>query len=382
LETLVMHDPAFWKDRRVLVTGHTGFKGSWLTLWLLELGAEVTGFALLPDPVDGHCQPLFHALGLSSQLGSSHHVGDIRQPDTLAATVASSQPEVVVHLAAQPLVRQSYKDPLGTWSTNVQGSLQLLESLKTLSKPCAVVMVTTDKVYANREWFYGYREVDRLGGRDPYSASKAAAELAISSWRDSFCGPASHQTPNLAIASARAGNVIGGGDYAADRIIPDAMRALSDGNTISVRNPAATRPWQHVLEPLSGYLKLAEKLFKNQLNVHQLEPMITNAYASAFNFGPGLEANRNVRELVEEVLQHWPGTWVDQSDQNAPHESGRLHLQIDKANHQLSWQPRWDFATTVARTVGWYRAVHEGAKPLECCLADLKAYEEHSLHAN
>ena len=233
-------------------------------------------------------------------------------------------------------------------------------------------MVTTDKVYENREWTYGYRENDRLGGHDPYSASKAGAELAIASWRSSFCGPDFHQTPHLHIATARAGNVIGGGDWATDRIVPDAMRALAAGEPIPLRNPLATRPWQHVLEPLGGYLRLAEELAGCE----------GHGYASAFNFGPGLDANRSVRELVEAALLHWPGSWRDQSDPHAPHEAGRLHLQIDKAQHQLGWKPRWDFATTGARTVGWYRAVHEGTSPLARCLADLRAYQKQSGHVH
>jgi CDP-glucose 4,6-dehydratase len=225
-------------------------------------------------------------------------------------------------------------------------------------------MVTTDKVYANQEWDYGYREEDRLGGHDPYSASKAAAELAIASWRASFCGEASHQTPHLSIATARAGNVIGGGDWAEDRIVPDAMRSLSSGDTVLVRRPQATRPWQHVLEPLGGYLLLAEKLSADG-----------DSFSSSYNFGPALEANRSVCELVETALSSWPGSWQDCSDSSAPHEAGRLHLQIDKAHHQLGWRPRWTFDLTVKRTVSWYRSVHEGATPLECCLKDLQAYQ-------
>ncbi|MEB3353209.1 MAG: CDP-glucose 4,6-dehydratase [Cyanobacteriota bacterium] len=364
MEGVVMMEPQFWKGRRVLLTGHTGFKGSWLALWLSELGAKVTGIGLAPDS-----QPhLFEQLGLEGRL-VAHHLVDIREPAPLAEIAAACQPEVVLHLAAQPLVRRSYRDPLGTWATNVQGSLNLLEALKPLQQPCAVVMVTTDKVYQNREWDYGYREDDRLGGHDPYSASKAAAELAISSWRSSFCGSAAHQTPHLAIASARAGNVIGGGDWAEDRVVPDAMRALAAGEPIPVRNPVATRPWQHVLEPLGGYLRLAEALAASQ---GQGEPQ---RYAGAFNFGPLLEANRPVRELIEAALCHWPGQWQDLSHPEAPHEAGRLHLQIDKAYHQLAWQPQWRFLTTVQRTVEWYRQVHHDPHhALACCLADLEAY--------
>jgi CDP-glucose 4,6-dehydratase len=358
-----MLDPSFWRGRRVLLTGHTGFKGAWLLLWLQELGAQVWCYALEAEPAPN----LFRQLAAErpTQAHAWHHQeGNLADLAELRALVELCQPEVVLHLAAQPLVRRSYADPLGTWATNVQGSLHLLEALKPLQHPCAVVMVTTDKVYQNREWPYGYREPDRLGGHDPYSASKAAAELAIASWRDSFCGTASHQTPHLRIATARAGNVIGGGDWAEDRIVPDAMRALAASEPIAVRNPAATRPWQHVLEPLGGYLRLTEALATDP--APPCEP---------FNFGPQLESNRPVGELVTTMLSHWQGEWVDQSDPTAPHEAGLLHLQIDKAHHRLGWQPRWDYATTIARTVGWYRAVHERACPLECCLADLHAYQ-------
>jgi CDP-glucose 4,6-dehydratase len=357
--------PTFWAKRRVLITGHTGFKGSWLALWLSELGAHVTGVGLEPDTTPS----LFHQLELAQRL-NAHYLADINDPQTIAKIIEEEQPQTVFHLAAQPLVRRSYVDPLGTWATNVQGSLNVLEGLKQLYHSCSVVMVTTDKVYANQEWDYGYRENDRLGGHDPYSASKAAAELAIASWRSSFCGTGNHQTPHLGVATARAGNVIGGGDWAADRIVPDAIRALSAGQPIPLRNPHATRPWQHVLEPLGGYLRLAERL------------AVDHSFASAFNFGPRLDANSSVRDLVEKALQHWPGSWLDHADSQAPHEAGRLHLEIAKAQHELGWQPRWDFATTVARTMGWYRAVHEGATPLECCLADLKAYEEQSIHGH
>jgi len=357
-------NPTFWYGRRVLLTGHTGFKGAWLMLWLQELGAHVWGIALAPETKPN----LFHRLALlrppDEHKGLHHHEVDIRDLTDLKALVEQSQPEVVLHLAAQPLVRRSYRDPLGTWATNVQGSLNLLEALKPLQHPCSVVMVTTDKVYQNREWFYGYREEDRLGGHDPYSGSKAAAELATASWRASFCGAAAHQTPHLRIATARAGNVIGGGDWAADRIVPDAMRALSADQPIAVRNPSATRPWQHVLEPLSGYLRLAEALATDP------EPP-----CEAFNFGPQLESNRPVRELVDTILSLWPGEWLDHSHPEAPHEAGLLHLQIDKAHHRLGWQPRWDYDTTIERTVGWYRAVHEGASALDYCLADLEAYQ-------
>ena len=357
----MMLDPSFWKGRRVLLTGHTGFKGSWLLLWLQELGAQVWTYALEPEPEPN----LFRQLAQARPAGEAwqHQIGDLADLVALKELVQRSQPEVVLHLAAQPLVRRSYEDPLGTWSTNVMGSLHVLEALKPLDHACAVVMVTTDKVYENREWAYGYREPDRLGGHDPYSASKAGAEIAIASWRASFCGPAAHQTPHLRIATGRAGNVIGGGDWAADRIVPDVIRSLARSEPIPVRNPGATRPWQHVIEPLAGYLRLAEALAQ-----------AASPPFEAFNFGPSLASNRPVGELVATILEHWPGVWLDQSDPSAPHEANLLHLQIDKAHHRLGWQPRWDYAATLARTEGWYRAVHEGANPLECCVADLQAY--------
>ena len=352
-------DPAFWHGRRVLLTGHTGFKGSWLALWLLDLGADLTGLALPPDSDPS----LFSLLGLERFF--NHRLGDIRDAACLEAVVAETRPEVVLHLAAQPLVRRAYAEPVATWATNVMGTIHLLEALRRLDQPCAAVLITTDKVYHNQEWLYGYRENDPLGGHDPYSSSKAAAELAIASWRSSYCGSLLHQTPHLRLASARAGNVIGGGDWAVDRIVPDAMRALGRGEPIGVRNPRATRPWQHVLEPLGGYLLLAERL------------MTSKALATAFNFGPQLEANRSVRELVEEALRHWPGRWVDQGDPGSPHEASLLNLVIDKAHHQLGWTPRWNFATTVERTVRWYRQVEEGKdSALDSCRQDIAAYTD------
>ena len=358
-----MLNPSFWRDRRVLLTGHTGFKGSWLLLWLQELGAQVWTYSLeAPSSLN-----LFHDLAHVRPPDDrwSHHIGDLSDLSLLTSVVKLAQPEVVLHLAAQPLVRHSYVDPLGTWSTNVLGSLHVLEALRQLDHICSVVMVTTDKVYENREWCYGYREVDSLGGIDPYSASKAAAELAIASWRSSFCGSAPYQSPHLRIATARAGNVIGGGDWAPDRILPDAIRAVMRSQPLRVRNPSATRPWQHVLEPLGAYLLLAEALFLD-----------ANPPTESFNFGPFLESNRSVSELLSRINVFWPLEWIDTSELTAPHEANLLHLQIDKAQHRLNWQPRWDFATTVSHTVRWYRLVHEGASPLECCLADLNAFTQ------
>lgn len=353
-------DPTFWRGRRVLLTGHTGFKGSWLALWLLELGAEVIGVALDPPTRPS----LFEQLGLADS--PLHDVRcDLRDAEAMAALVHRHEPEVVLHLAAQSLVRQGYRAPIDTWSTNVLGSLQLLEALRHLPAPCAVVMVTTDKVYANAERGLPFREEDPLGGHDPYSASKAAMELAVASWRLSYCGEAPHQTPHLRIATARAGNVFGGGDWAAERIVPDAIRALQRGEPIAVRHPAAVRPWQHVLEPLHGYLLLAEAL-----------ATAPDPPCEAFNFGPDPACCRPVAALVEELLGHWPGQWRDQRDPLAPHEAAVLQLDSGWARQRLGWQPLWDFKTAVARTAAWYRAVQQGATALECCLADLACHQE------
>lgn len=350
----------FWRGKRVLLTGHTGFKGAWLLLWLINLGAEVWCYGLEPES-----SPSLFTL-LRHEYGSNAHdcKGDINDKHAISGLIEESSPDVVFHLAAQSLVRQSYVDPLGTWATNVMGSLTLLDALKRLDHKCAVVMVTTDKVYENKSWLYGYRENDSLGGHDPYSASKAGAEIAISSWRACFCGMESHQSPYLKIATARAGNVIGGGDWATDRIVPDAIRSLNAGTSIVVRNPDSTRPWQHVLEPLSGYLLLAEKLFTRE-----------NPPTEAFNFGPFTSSNLSVRELVDLILSHWPGSWLDFSNAKGVHEATMLNLQIDKAHHQLGWRPRWNYEETVSRTVvGWYKQYYKGTPALDCCINDYVAY--------
>lgn len=341
--------------KTVWLSGGTGFKGSWLAEWLLMLGAEVHVFSL-QSPTD---PSLFDQLDLVNRLDWQE--GDIRDSVALRKSLLDCQPDYVFHLAAQPLVRLSYAEPVETYQTNVLGTIHVLEALRSLEKPCAAVMVTTDKCYENREWLHGYREEDPLGGHDPYSSSKAACEIAISSWRRSF-----FQNHPVKTASARAGNVIGGGDWASDRILPDCIRALTVGASIPVRNKTATRPWQHVLEPLSGYLLLAAHLASKRP-----APM---ALDSAFNFGPHLSANRTVANVVSEALEHWPGEWSDQSDANAPHEAGKLNLTTEKAFHLLGWQPRWSFETAVQKTVEWYRGVHEGANPTELTRQQIKEY--------
>jgi CDP-glucose 4,6-dehydratase len=326
--------------RRVLVTGHTGFKGAWLCQWLLGLGAEITGVSLPPNTSPS----LFTQLGLAKRL--RHNIGDIQDPAVLVRAVKGCKPDFVFHLAAQALVRESYRRPRETFSVNAMGTANLLDALKNLKHPCVAIFVTTDKCYENREWYHGYREEDILGGRDPYSASKAAAELIIASYRDSF-----FQNHSVKVASCRAGNVIGGGDWATDRIVPDCIAALQKNKPILVRNRRATRPWQHVLEPLGGYLWLAAVLAHPKLRRAELSSL-----TSAFNFGPDHESNRTVEELVAEVLRHWPGRWQDWGNPKEPHEAGLLHLSTDKAHALLHWRPVWDFSTTVAKTVDWYRS--------------------------
>lgn len=334
-----MVESSFWKDKKVLVTGHTGFKGAWLSLWLIHLGAKVRGISLSPNTIPS----LFDQLGLVDHL--DHQIGDVRDGELIHRLIKDWQPDVVFHLAAQPLVRRSYVEPVETWDVNVLGTIHVLEALKNLLHPCAAVFITTDKCYENREWLYGYRENDALGGHDPYSSSKAAAELAIASWRRSFF---SQRDVPVGIASVRAGNVIGGGDWAEDRIVPDAIRSLSRGEEIPVRNPSATRPWQHVLEPLGGYLLLAQNLYEDK-----------QKFSTSFNFGPGLDSNRTVRELVESILQYWSGSWSDYSNSNAVHEAQLLHLVTDKAFHLLKWQPAWDFERTIKETVLWYKEANQ-----------------------
>jgi CDP-glucose 4,6-dehydratase len=337
-----------YAGKRVFLTGHTGFKGGWLTLWLKELGAEVFGYALAPDT-----SPALFEVAKVGQACRQSILADVRDGAAVERAVEEARPDYVFHLAAQPLVRLSYEDPIGTVETNIVGTARVLEALRRRARPCAVVVVTSDKCYENREWSYGYREDDAMGGHDVYSMSKGAAELVVSSFRRSFFPAARLAAHGIAVASARAGNVVGGGDWAKDRILPDCIAALASGRSIQVRNPDAVRPWQHVLEPLGGYLLLGARL----AGAGTATP---DRFCEAWNFGPHVESARPVRGLVEAVIRGWgSGTWQDRRDPNAPHEAGLLRLSIEKAHARLGWSPRWDFEQTIEATVAWYRAFYQ-----------------------
>lgn len=337
---MILPNPDFWAGKKVLVLGHTGFKGAWLTLWLETMGAKISGIGLTPDTTPS----LFDQLGLANRMDS--RILDIRDCAALVDAIKDIAPDVVLHLAAQPLVLRGYQQPVQTWSTNVMGTVHLLHAIHQLGKPAVVVAITTDKVYHNQEWDYGYREDDRLGGHDPYSASKAGCELVIDSWRKSFFIPAG----KVRLASARAGNVIGGGDWSENRIVPDIARALIAGEEIEVRAPQSVRPWQHVLDPLCGYLVLAETLAQSD------DPR----FQDSFNFGPTAASEKSVQALVEACISQWPGSWRNSSRPGILHEAGRLALSIERAKVRLNWQPVWDFERSIVETMRWYR-VADGA---------------------
>ncbi|MDP2367525.1 CDP-glucose 4,6-dehydratase [Rhodoferax sp.] len=343
----------FWRGKRVLLTGHTGFKGGWLALWLQRRGASVTGVALAPSTRPS----LFELAHLSDGLDS--HFCDIRDASALAAIIHAARPEIVFHLAAQPLVRLSYREPLQTFACNVMGTAHLLDALRGLDDVRVAVMVTTDKVYCNREWPYPYREDDALGGHDPYSASKAASEIVIASYRDAFLA-----AQGVAIATARAGNVMGGGDWSEDRLLPDAMRAWQSGQVLEIRKPEAIRPWQHVLDPLSGYLTLAQALWTRP------------ELAGAYNFGPPSDEVATVRQVVALARAAYGRSEVVFGDgSNGPHEAGWLSLEVAKACVALGVRSRISLQQAVVDTVTWYRAQHEGADARALCEAQIAAFE-------
>ena len=328
-----------WHDRRVLVTGHTGFKGGWLSLWLAGRGACVHGYALDPPTEPS----FFAACGLADHLAGDTR-GDVRDEPALARCLAEARPEVVFHLAAQPLVRRSYREPLETFDVNVMGTARLLEAVRGCDAVRAVVVITTDKVYENREWDWAYREAEPLGGADPYSASKACTELVCDAYRRSFLAAA-----GVRLATARAGNVIGGGDWAADRLVPDFLRAADSGATLAIRSPRAIRPWQHVLEPVAGYALLAERLLEG------------DRFAESWNFGPAEADARPVGWIVDRLCELVPGARWRRDGDDHPHEAGTLRLDSAKARHRLGWRPRWDLDEALVRTVEWHLAWRGGA---------------------
>jgi CDP-glucose 4,6-dehydratase len=343
----------FWKGKRVFLTGHTGFKGSWLSIWLQYMGAEVFGLALGPPTTPS----LFEELGLELELGST--LGDIRDYPTVLEAMEVAQADIVIHMAAQPIVRMSYKIPVETYATNVMGTVHVLEAAKTVGSARAIVVVTTDKCYENREWMWGYREVDPVGGDDPYSNSKGCAELVTNAYRRSFL-----ESKGIALASARAGNVIGGGDWGVDRLIPDILRAFEGGGSVVIRNPDAIRPWQHVLEPLSGYLKLAENLYNEG-----------HPWGEAWNFGPNDDDAKCVQWVVEKMARLWGegATW--EKDHGAhPHEASYLKLDISKAKMRMLWSPRWSLDVALENVVEWHQAWLLKRNVRELCIAQIDRY--------
>lgn len=355
-------DQRFWRGKRVFVTGHTGFKGSWLVAWLHDLGARVFGYALPPltDPA------LFNSARLAEHCEVDTQA-DVRNAFRLEESLTNAEPEVVFHLAAQALVRTSYAQPRETFDTNVGGTLNLLEAVRKRGRPCAVVIVTSDKVYVDQEHGRPYRESDALGGRDPYSASKAAAEMVAASYRSSYFPPNRLAEHGIALATVRAGNVIGGGDWSLDRILADAVRSFSVGAPLSLRNPASIRPWQHVLDPLAGYLILAREMVENP----------SPQWCGAWNFGPSQDAEITVGELAAKFAEAWGGGAIsDASDHRAPVETKTLRVNIEKAVSELPWRPVWNVEEAVRRTAAWYRLFYESPREsaLRLCLADLRAY--------
>ncbi len=350
----LLPDPAFWHARRVFLTGHTGFKGGWLGLWLADMGAEVHGYALTA-PTEPN---FFTVAGVQARL-ASHTLADIRDFDALARAMQAARPDIVLHLAAQPLVRHSYVEPVETYAVNVMGTVNLLEAVRQTPSVKAVLNITTDKCYENREWVWPYRENEAMGGADPYSSSKACSELVTAAWRASFLDAA-----GIRVASARAGNVIGGGDWAADRLIPDFLRALDAGRTLRIRSPRATRPWQHVLEPLAGYLLLAERLHEQGRD-----------FAEAWNFGPEDGDARAVGWIVEHLCQRVPGAAWECDSAPQPHEANMLKLDSSKAKTRLGWQPRWNLETALDKTLEWHQAWHAGEDMAAMSLAQIRAYE-------
>lgn len=355
-----MIDTQFWRGKRVFLTGHTGFKGSWLSLWLQDMGAEVTGYSLPPPS-----QPnLFDVAAVATGMVSI--IGDIRDGKAVADTMKDARPEIVIHMAAQSLVRYSYEHPVETYSTNVMGLVNVFEAIRQTPGIKAVVNVTSDKCYDNKEWAWGYRESEPMGGYDPYSSSKGCAELITAAYRQSYFSPEAYAQHGTALGSGRAGNVIGGGDWAADRLIPDMMRALADSKTVLIRNPHAIRPWQHVLEPLGGYLLLASKLYLDGLK-----------YAEGWNFGPADDDVKPVQWIVEKLTQKWGAgaSWA-RDGQSGPHEATFLKLDCSKARAFLGWTPTWDLNHTLEKISEWHKAALDGADMRAMSVSQIHQFQQ------
>ncbi len=342
----------FWRNKKVLITGHNGFKGSWLSLLLMKFGAEISGISLKNDDPNA----LFNKLGIKKDIFEK--IIDIRNFNLTKDAVSTFSPDIIFHLAAQPLVRESYLKPVDTWSTNVMGTISILQAIRELKKKVIFVGITTDKVYHNNEWIYGYRENDKLGGIDPYSSSKAAAELAINAWKNSFA-----YNSNLLISSARSGNVIGGGDYAKDRIIPDIFRSIKENEVLNIRNPKSTRPWQHVLEPLWGYILLAEKMNEDL------------SFSDSYNFGPEFSSNKTVQDVVDTFSKIVKIKYKIKTSNESYKESKLLHLVSEKSKTKLNWNPIWDFEKTIYRTAIWYDKLQKNiSNELTLCLEDIEEF--------
>lgn len=358
MESLVVN-PSFWQGKRVLITGHTGFKGSWLSLWLQSMGAEVIGYALAPSTSPSLFEVAEVGVGMTSL------EGDIRDLEHLRSVFTEQRPEIVIHMAAQALVRYSYINPVETYSTNVIGAVNLLEAVRSSGSVKAVVNVTSDKCYENREWAWGYRENEAMGGYDPYSNSKGCAELVTSAYRNSFFNPDKYSEHGVAIGSGRAGNVIGGGDWAEDRLIPDMMRAITNGQSVNIRNPHSIRPWQHVLEPLSGYLLLAQKLYEEGPD-----------FAEGWNFGPNDDDAKPVQWILDTLTKSWgEGASWKLDGGNHPHEAHYLKLDCSKAKSRLNWHPRWSLATAIDQICVWHKAHLVGADMQAMCHYQIQQYQ-------
>ena len=357
-------NPEFWKGRKVFVTGHTGFKGSWLCLWLQRVSAQVTGYSL-PPPTN---PSLFDVADTASGMVSIE--GDVRDYKSLAEALTACQPEIIFHMAAQSVVRESYEQPVATYDTNVMGTVHLMEAVRHLKGRVAVVNITTDKVYENKEWVWGYRETDRLGGHDPYSNSKACSELVTQSFKDSFFDTITDEANQKFIATARAGNVIGGGDWTRDQLIPDVMNAFHEGREVVLRNPQAVRPWQFVLDCLGGYMTLAEKLLLDG-----------KCYDGNWNFGPRLEDTLPVQQIVERIIDKWPGKASWRLDTgNHPHEAGYLRLDTSKTVMQLNWKPRLALTESLDWIVDWYSQYFNYADPKALCAEQIERFEDKIIH--